>query len=303
VLLLTHWIACAWFLVPFMEGFPPDSWAVREAITEADPATQFVRSLYWAIVTMTTVGYGDITPARNIEYIFTMVVMIIGASTYALVIGNIASLFSNWDSARASFWNRADALNQYLRTRGVPSQLNEQIRDYYSYIWAHYRGLMQEDLFADLPAPIRLELTFHLAKDLLDKVPLFRHCTAALRNALLMKLEPQVFAPNTYIVREGEVGKEIIFVSRGRAEILSGDGESKHGEFEGGDYFGHLSMVLNEKRTASVRTITYCDLFLLSHKAFEQIRSEYPELQEVLKKVSSDRTEKMEMLVMEGVTL
>ena len=303
VCVLTHWIACAWFLVPFTENFPPDSWAAREQIIDSDAATQYIRSLYWSVVTMTTVGYGDITPARNIEYIFTMVAMIIGASTYALIIGHVASLFSNWDSARADFWSRVDALNQFLRMRGVRSDLNERIRDYYSYIWAHYRGSMHHDLFADLPEPVRLELVFHLTKNLLEKVPLFQHCSPVLRDALLLKLNPQVYAPGTYIVREGETGDEIIFISRGDAEIVSGKEETRHGEFEGGDYFGHLSMVLGERRTASVRAVTYCDVFLLSRTAFNQIRDEYPEFQEVLKKASSEKTEKTENLVMAGVIL
>ena len=43
---------------------------------------------------MTTVGYGDITPHLNYEYVFTIIVMIIGAFMYAFIIGNIASLIS-----------------------------------------------------------------------------------------------------------------------------------------------------------------------------------------------------------------
>ena len=62
-------------------------------------------------------------------------------------------------------------------------------------------------------------------------------------------------------------------------------------------------MVLGERRTASVRAVTYCDVFLLSRTAFNQIRDEYPEFQEVLKKASSEKTEKTENLVMAGVIL
>jgi hypothetical protein len=303
IMLIIHWIACTWFLVPFVENFPANSWAVISGIRYADPITQYVRSLYWAIVTMTTVGYGDITPHRNIEYVFTIVVMMIGASTYAFIIGNIASLFSNLDSARAGFLNKIDAVNQYLRSRQVPHNINEQVRNYYEYLWAHHRGVKEDALFDDLPVQFRLEILQSLTRELLDSVPLFRYCSPALRNALLIALKPQTFAPDVYIARQGELGKEIYFLSRGRAEIISDGGKSHHGHFEGGDYFGDLSLLLGEKRTASVRALTYCEIFILNRSDYNRIKNEYSEFREVLTKTSAQKTAKVSALIMDGITL
>ncbi len=196
VMLIIHWIACAWFFVPFIEKFPEDSWVIISGIKEADPVTQYVRSLYWAIVTMTTVGYGDITPHRNIEYVFTMLVMLIGASTYAFIIGNIASLFSNLDFARANFFHKLEAISQYLRFRQVPHKINTQVRNYYEYLWAHHKGMKEDTLFDDLPVQFRLGILQHLARELIDKVPLFKFCSPVLRNSLLTALQPQTFAPD-----------------------------------------------------------------------------------------------------------
>jgi hypothetical protein len=56
-MLFIHWIACAWYLGAFIDNFPEDCWVVTAGIRDADPTTQYIRSLYWAIVTMTTVGY------------------------------------------------------------------------------------------------------------------------------------------------------------------------------------------------------------------------------------------------------
>jgi hypothetical protein len=107
---------------------------------------------------MTAVGYGDITPARREEYIISMVVMILGASMYAFLIGNIASLVSSANAAKSSFWNRMNVIDQHLRSRHLPRELNERVRSYFEYLWTRYRGIHQDEIFCDLPISMRLEI-------------------------------------------------------------------------------------------------------------------------------------------------
>jgi len=303
VFLLIHWVACGWFAIAVLEGLTGDSWATLAGITGVGVGDQYLRSVYWSFVTTTTLGYGDIVPTRALEYAFTIIVMVVGASMYALIIGSIASLVSSIDSSKAAFWGRVEGVNQYLRGRDLPKELTEQIQDYYDYIWDRYRGISAPALLKDLPESIRLEVLFHLTRELIDQVPLFRHTGPALRNALLMSLEPQVHVPGSIVAREGERGNGIYFVSRGTLEITSGPEGESHGTLGPGDYFGDLSLLLGERRTASVHALTYSDVFLLPAREFERLKTEYEEFRDVLKKVSSEKTERMAELVLEGVLL
>ena len=55
-----------------------------------DPANGFTsipRSIYWAIVTLTTVGYGDISPKTNIGQALAAIIMIIGYAIIAVPTG------------------------------------------------------------------------------------------------------------------------------------------------------------------------------------------------------------------------
>ena len=115
-----------------------------------------------------------------------------------------------------------------------------------------------------------------------------------------MALKPQTYAPDVHIAREGELGKEIFFLSRGKVEIISNDGKSKHGQLESGDYFGDLSLILGEKRTASVRALTYCEVFILNRTDFNRIKNEYSEFRDILTKTSAEKTDKISTLIMDN---
>jgi CRP-like cAMP-binding protein len=303
VVVVLHLVACIWFLVPFVEGFPANSWVVMEGVADANPGTQYIRSLYWVVVTATTVGYGDITPHRNVEYVLSMLVILIGASMWAFIIGNIASLLSSLDSTKTTFWNRVEVVTQFLRSRRVPPEVNENVRGYYEYTWSRYRGANERNLLTDLPAPLRLEVLTHLAHEVLERVPLFRHCGPVLRDELLMALDPIIITPGGFAVREGEMANGIYFISRGTIEVVSDEGATSHGTLEDGDYFGDLSLLLSERRTASAKALTYCDLLVLPKREFERIKHDYPEFREALKAMSSERSEKISALVLSGAVL
>ena len=143
----------------------------------------------------------------------------------------------------------------------------------------------------------------HLTGELLDGVPLFRNSGPALRNELLNALEPQIAIPQSAIVSEGEIGDGLYFVSRGTIDVVSNNGDTVHGHLERGDYFGDLSLLLGERRTASAIATTYCDVFFLSKNDFERIKQQYPEFREILKTVSSEKSEKLMNFTLAGVVL
>lgn len=301
MVLLMHWLACGWFLVAALEHFPENSWVVECGIQDAAVSSQYIRSLYWTITTMTTVGYGDITPNRDLEIVVSMVVMMIGASMYAFIIGNIASLLSHLDSGKVNHWNRMETVTEYLRSRNVPKKLVTRVREYYEYLWDRHRGLPSHALMDDVPESLRLELLHSLASDLLENVPLFKHCESELRDSLLIALKRHSYDPGSLVVNTGDVGKGLFFISQGEVDIVR-EGE-RIDVLQTGDYFGHMSILLKEKRTASVVATTYCEMFVLSEESYNQMQQNYPELRDAMKKMSSEASEKHASLMLEGVVL
>lgn len=63
-------------------------------VESGTPGTQFTSipvSIYWAIVTLTTVGYGDITPMTGLGQFFSGIVMILGYTIIAVPTGIVSA--------------------------------------------------------------------------------------------------------------------------------------------------------------------------------------------------------------------
>ena len=56
--------------------------------------TSIPRSVYWAIVTLTTVGYGDIAPATALGQLISSIIMIIGYGVIAIPTGIVSVEYS-----------------------------------------------------------------------------------------------------------------------------------------------------------------------------------------------------------------
>ena len=69
--------------------------AVIISFIEPGSFSTFANSLWWTIVTMTTVGYGDMAPTTPLGRLLAVIIMFFGISLIAVVTGTISSIFTN----------------------------------------------------------------------------------------------------------------------------------------------------------------------------------------------------------------
>lgn len=264
IALLAHWIACGWIAIDGFESGPAD-------------LPPYQSALYWTITTLTTVGYGDIVPSGQGQTAYTMVTMALGAAMYGYIIGNVASLLANIDVVRARHLGRIETINNFMRDRAVPRDLQARVRDYYNYRWES-RMSQQSEMLADLPKPLRVDIALHLNRNILRKVPIFESASEDFLRQLVLQLEPMVFVPGQALMRRGEVGRELFFINKGNVEVLGSDDVAAIAILSDGDFVGEMALLDSLPRANTVRALDYCNVYALDRSAFEHALAEFPEI-------------------------
>lgn len=90
---------------------------------------------------------------------------------------------------------------------------------------------------------------------MLAKVEILGDLEEAERDKICDCLQSETFAKGALVVRQGDFGKHLYFVTEGTAQAIQREGEEEKVVFEFGpnDYFGELSLINNAPRQASVR--------------------------------------------------
>lgn len=274
----THWMACGWL-------------ALRHASPEIGAGTDYLRALYWTVTTLATVGYGDVTPTTPGQMVYAMVTMILGVGVYGYVIGSVAGLLANLDPARVRHEELVERVSAFMRYRRVPPHLRERVLAYYEYLWEMRLGYDESSAIAELPPTLRTEISLFLNREIIEAVPLLQEAGQEFVRAIALEMRPMIFMPGDYVVRVGEMGDAMYFISRGAVEVLVGPDEEVVNTLEEGDFFGELSLISGEPRSASVRAVGYCDVYSLSRKAFERALKAHPRAADRITRIAKARLE------------
>jgi hypothetical protein len=281
LMLSMHWISCGWIKMRVPE--------VGATLTNT-----YLNAFYWCVTTITTIGYGDITPdhSRNIELLYTMAIQLLGAGAYGYIIANIATLLTNIDVAKTRHRERVDRVDNFMKSKKLPKVLQERVHHYYNYLWKSRQGYDDATILAELPDSFKYEFASLLNREILKKVPVFKGADPILLREIAVCLRPCIYTPSDAICTFGEIGDKMYFINKGIVEVTSQDGREVYATLKDGDFFGELALLLKQPRNATIRAVGYCDLYSLSKDSFDLAISNYPDFEKSIQKMANERMNK-----------
>ncbi|KAL0290374.1 UNVERIFIED_CONTAM: Potassium channel SKOR [Sesamum calycinum] len=180
----THTAACIFYylattLPPSQEGY---TWigSLRMGdysytnFREIDLWTRYITALYFAVVTMATVGYGEIHAVNTREMIFVMMYVSLDMILGAYLLGNMAALIVK-GSRTERFRDKMAELIKYMNKNKLGKNISKEVK---GHLRLQYESNYTDAAaLRDLPLAIRAKISNKLYEPYVREIPLFRGCS------------------------------------------------------------------------------------------------------------------------------
>uniref|UniRef100_A0A9J8CG87 Potassium voltage-gated channel subfamily H member 7 n=1 Tax=Cyprinus carpio carpio TaxID=630221 RepID=A0A9J8CG87_CYPCA len=290
--LIAHWLACIWYAIgnvekPYLEhkiGWLDNlevSLGKRcnssEHCSGPSIKDKYVTALYFTFSSLTSVGFGNVSPNTNSEKIFSICVMLIGSLMYASIFGNVSAIIQRLYSGTARYHMQMLRVKEFIRFHQIPNPLRQRLEEYFQHSWTYTNGIDMNMVLKGFPECLQADICLHLNHSLLQGCKAFRGATQGCLRALAMRFKTTHAPPGDTLVHCGDVLTALYFLSRGSIEILKDD--IVVAILGTNDIFGEMIHLYAKpgKSNADVRALSYCDLHTIQREELLEVLDMYPE--------------------------
>ena len=280
LILMGHWMACVWVLQAKVQADMANTWLGRLEYCDmpgpgettepfCPPLRVYAGGLYYAAATITSIGYGDITPTHHneVETLVAVTLMFSSCVSWAHLIGVFSGVLSNFDPEKNEFRDVMDSLNRFIAREGFAKELAQRMREYFHQSKHLRAAKMQQELMSNLPPTLQGEVSWKTNQTWLSKIPFLRNAEQEFMLELSLMLHAVVFSPSDVAPRG-----YLFIVQRGimmyRGKILT------KGKIWGED----MVLSTDEYRSkAPARAMNYVAAYYITRTELFMLADKYPE--------------------------
>jgi len=214
VALFSHWFACLWYITYYIED-AAENWITSGGFEDYNTFDSYIASWYFSVMTMSTIGYGDISPVTSAERIVACIMMLVGAGIYAYVVGSITSTVQTMEAGVRKYQELMDQLNQFLEENQVDTSLRVQARAYFR--TRHQAGNLVDwrELLAEMSPDLREQIASQSHENWAGASPYFWNCPDDFVGKAAALFKEVTFPKGEKILEIGQNVNEIYIIKKG----------------------------------------------------------------------------------------
>ena len=199
------------------------NWILATNNQDKDFLSLYLISFYFLITTITSVGYGDITCVSLGETVFQIILLTIGVIAYSWVVSTIGNYVKK-ETRAAIKYNKDIGLLEEIRVSypKMSFKLYSKIQKHLETV-SHQQERFDTNLLVNnLPYTLKNKLMFIIYEKIIKKFIFFNECENSdfiLR--VLTSYIPMTAKKGAFIIHEGELVDNIIFVKEGRLSLVA----------------------------------------------------------------------------------
>ena len=207
IIFLSHLFSCTWYIVAMLEvsNNPlAETWVQKSGLLYEDWQIKYVFAFYYSIVTIVTVGYGDVTPSNTDERICSCFFILIGCITFGYCINCIGLIFSEISEELNSFEEKIREIDQYMRKRDVDLDLQIRVRNYIEWIEKEEGGAREKEdrILKPLSRELKEEVLYQVYGERIRKIELLKkNFSRDLLKGVALKVRDVSFVPEENIFK------------------------------------------------------------------------------------------------------
>lgn len=297
-LFFVHFSACFYFLFSRFEGYGGDdsNWLPPSSLEHSFTGRRYTYSVYFVFNNIFELG-ANVAPETIPQAVYSIFLLWFGAVFGSFLIGAIGSFLVTPDENLFFFNRRLESVQKILKGQNVPKKLQERVRQHLLYHWEASEGIDPNSVLSKLPLVLRREIIMHIASEFIHSTPflrlhpelLIREILPLIRIQFIPQSQPIFFsgdlARNMYHIIEGQVqitrSSGVEFGKNAESQVrLSSNHESNRWEMlvlGPGEFFGEIDLLSDmfQQRQVSARTVTPCQLLVLSNSDVTRVLRNY----------------------------
>ena len=220
VFLVIHLLASIFYLTVYSLADPqsPDytkSWVFQDSVVDQKSVgSTYVMALYWSCTTITTVGYGDITPQTDAGRLFVFFAMIVGAGMYGYIIAAMGNIVADLSVVSSMRRKRMMELSLFMDSKGLPSELRAQVRESYRFWLERMDMFHEEKILKALPHDLRETVAMHYTKKIFSEPGFFANADPQFIAEVIPMLRPVLFQPHACVIDQGDIATSMFIITK-----------------------------------------------------------------------------------------